>query len=134
VRKKIWLGLVLCLSVMTTGCRRSPDAIATFLTGRIGSYLGLDTEQQNRLDAVREEIFQARADTKEERSQLLGELRSQILSAEMDAGKLTELSERHRRMKQEKIVPRVLAKLIEFHKALTQEQKELIAHKLDTVE
>ena len=128
--KKIWVGFVLCLCLISTGCRKSPDAIASFLTARIASYLDLDEGQKLRLEAIREEFFRARAETLEERSRILSELRHQVLSTEMELGKLLELAYDHRRAAREKVFPRVLAKVIEFHRALRQEQKELIASKL----
>jgi hypothetical protein len=127
-KKGLIYGLLLILCLLGfTACRKSPEAKAAFVTGRISSYLDLDDSQKTKLDAVAQEILDVRSETQAQRGKILSELASQIRSEHLEPERLRALAREHRQEIGAKMIPRVLGRLIDFHHNLRPEQKEKIA-------
>jgi len=110
-------------------CRHTPEQRAEKIVKVISRQLKLNDDQRAKLEAVKVELKAAREASKPTRAEVLDTLISQVNGKELDAQVLRGLMEQ-RRAEVDRVSPNVIAKLIEFHATLTEQQKQKLAARL----
>lgn len=127
------LALVVLLPGMLalSACHRhrTPEERADWLASKIVKELDLDDQQKVKLEALKEEFLAARAEMRKEHEAMLDELLAQVQSEQLDQAKLLQLVERHQAA-QNRLAPRVIAKMAELHASLSPKQKAEAAEHL----
>ncbi len=125
------LAIISTLVVFLTGCfANSPEERAGWITDRIAYKLDLTDEQQEKLQAVKNEILKNREAMHQDRLQHLQQVKALVTADTLDTIAIKELIQaKVNRVKS--LSDPVLEKLVAFHASLTPEQKQQIADFLE---
>lgn len=105
---------------------------AGYVVEKISERLELNSEQREKLEAVKEALMQSRSQMREERKELMNQIIAQVQEAEMDQARVMELIEK-RMSRIDGMAQRVVGPIIEFHKSLNQVQREKIVNRLESL-
>lgn len=128
-KNKLAVMVAVLAAMSLVGCRRSPEEQAERIVKVLSRQLDLNDEQRAKLEAVKVEIQAARVEWKDNRADSLDTLIKQVKSKELDPTVLRSLVEQ-RRVEIDRLSPKVIAKVVEFHATLSDAQKEQVATKL----
>lgn len=103
-----------------------------YMVQHISEALDLTETQRQKLETVRDAFVQGRDDMKQERMDLVNQLITEVRKPVMDQALILDLVEQ-RKARFDAIAPRVLGPLIDFHGSLTDEQREKIVNRLETM-
>ena len=98
----------------------------------ISETLELTEAQRQKLEAVKDAFVQSRAEMKQEKVDLMNQLIEEVRKPVMDQALVMELIEK-RKAKFDVMAPRILGPVIEFHSSLTDEQKQKIVNRLESM-
>lgn len=121
---------------LLSGCHhegRNPEERLNRAMEEITTRLDLTDTQQNKLAEVKDEILKVREKNKGERLKIINELKSMVLSDQLDSMKAKRVFMRKQRLMRKEFDP-VFDKIKEFHATLTDEQKEKIVNRLEELE
>ena len=126
------IGILIAGLGLFTGCRRSsPAHKAEFMVDYISETLDLDATQQAQLNQIKNELMEKAQQMRDGRASMYGEIIAQLRSEEIDQARVTAIiSERRAQMNE--LIDLLVVRLAEFHKTLTQEQKEKLVAKIET--
>jgi Spy/CpxP family protein refolding chaperone len=115
-----------------SGCRRHGHAYkAEFVVDYISETLDLTEAQQEQLNQIKDELMEKarimHADKESMKEELVAQLRSEEIDQELVKAKISE-----HREQMDDLIDLIVARLAEFHKTLTPEQKEKLIAKLET--
>jgi Spy/CpxP family protein refolding chaperone len=115
-----------------SGCRRHSHAHkAEFMVDYISETLDLTESQQAQLNQIKDEIMekaqQMHADKESMHAELVAQLRSEEIDQDLVKAKIAQ-----HRAQMDDIIDLLVARLAEFHKTLTAEQKEKLVAKIET--
>ena len=128
----LMIGMLISGVAMFSGCRRhSHGHKAAFMVDYISETLDLNESQQAQLDQAKDEIMAKAQQMHADKASMHEELVAQLRSEEIDQVRVKELVAEHR-AKMDEIVDLTVARLAEFHKTLTPEQKEKLISKIET--
>jgi len=137
-RKRIlWIALPLVV-VMGAGA-----AVAGFkqhgghhdperMVQRISENLDLTDAQKMKLDAVKDALIEGRKAFREERTDTIDKVITEVSKQEMDESRIMALIE-ERTSRIDVIAPRVVGPMVDFHKSLDDEQRQKIVSLLETM-
>jgi Spy/CpxP family protein refolding chaperone len=117
------------LSVSACHRHRTPEERADWLAGKIAKELDLNDRQKEQLEAVKQEFLSARSEMAKDHQAVLDEVLAQVQQDRLDQPKLLQLLDQHHAL-QNRLAPRLLAKVAEFHAGLTAKQKAEAAERL----
>ena len=134
VKKKLTIGLIgvfVSAALLFSGCRsHSPHHKAEFMVDYIAETLDLSEEQRAQLDGIKEEfVTKARemhAQKETIHAELLAELRKEDISQETLKGLVAQ-----KRAQMDEMIDLAMARLVEFHKTLSPEQREKLVAKIE---
>ena len=134
VKKKLTIGLIgvfVSAAMLFSGCRsHSPHHKAEFMVDYIAETLDLNEEQRAQLDGIKEEfITKARemhAQKETIHAELLAELRKEDINQETLKGLVAQ-----KRTQMDEMIDLAMARLVEFHKTLSPEQREKLVAKIE---
>src|SRR5689334_17657646 len=118
-------SLVLFTAAFAGGrCRfADPERRAEFVVDRISDELDLNDTQKSKLDDIKKEVLAARKAHSEDRKGMVKQVIALIESDQWDAKAAESLIAKKRALV-DQVSPKVLAKVAEFHAALTPEQRK----------
>ncbi len=122
-------------AVLMTGCHRhhhDPEERADWLVHKVSKKLDLSDEQKLKLVAVRTELMQHYDKHRQDKSQMMDVLLSEVKKPQMDENVLMEMVNQHK-TRVDEVAPAVISKLIDFHRSLNDEQKQELVQKLQKV-
>ncbi|AFM13342.1 Spy/CpxP family protein refolding chaperone [Turneriella parva] len=123
-RVLIVLGAMTLLTA--AACRnwkhKSPEERAEWVTKKITKELDLNDSQKQTLAAIKADLLAKHAAEKTEREAQLKQFTELMRKDTIDQAKLTELKKKHQQMR-DRAEEQFLAKIVEFHKVLTPEQR-----------
>jgi Spy/CpxP family protein refolding chaperone len=115
-----------------SGCRRSShDHKAEFMVDYISETLDLDDSQQAQLNQIKDELMAKARQMHAGRDSMFEELVAQLRSEEIDQARVKVLIA-ERRAQMDDFIDLLVVRLAEFHKTLTQEQKDKLVAKIET--
>ena len=106
----------------------NPDRVVE----RISDRLDLNSDQQQKLDAVKDAFLQSRRDMRQEREDVINQVIEEIRKPEIDQTRVLELVEK-RKSRVDSIARQVLDPIIEFHKSLDETQREKVINRLESI-
>ena len=123
-RVLIVLGAMTLLTA--AACRnwkhKSPEERAEWVTKKITKELELNESQKQTLAAIKTDLLAKHAAEKAERDNQLRQFTELMRKDTIDQAKLAELKKKHQQMR-DRAEEQFLAKIVEFHKVLTPEQR-----------
>jgi hypothetical protein len=125
------IGVFIAGALVFTGCRsHSHQGRVEFMVDYIAETLDLTDPQREQLDGIKEE-FMAKAkevhDQKEAmHAEFMAELRKEDISQENLKGLIAQ-----KRAQMDEMIDLALARLVEFHKTLSTEQREKLVAKIE---
>lgn len=126
------IGMLISGVALFSGCRRSGYSHkAEFMVDYISETLDLNESQQAQLDQIKDELMAKAQQMHADKESLHEEMVAQLRSEEIDQVRVKALIAGHR-AKMDEIVDLVVARLGEFHRTLTPEQKEKLIAKIET--
>jgi Spy/CpxP family protein refolding chaperone len=126
------IGILIAGLGLFTGCRRSsPAHKAEFMVDYISETLDLDATQQAQLNQIKNELMEKAQQMRDGRASMYGEIIAQLRSEEIDQARVMAIIAEHRAQMNE-LIDLLVVRLAEFHKTLTQEQKEKLVAKIET--
>ena len=126
------IGILIAGLGLFTGCRRSsPAHKAEFMVDYISETLDLDATQQAQLNQIKNELMEKAQQMKDGRASMYGEIIAQLRSEEIDQARVMAIIA-ERRAQMNELIDLLVVRLAEFHKTLTQEQKEKLVAKIET--
>ena len=126
------IGILIAGLGLFTGCRRSsPAHKAEFMVDYISETLDLDASQQAQLNQIKDELLEKAQQMKAGRASIYGELVAQLRSEEIDQARVRAIIA-ERRAQMNELIDFLVVRVAEFHKTLTQEQKEKLVAKIET--
>ena len=126
------IGILIAGLGLFTGCRRSSHAHkAEFLVDYISETLDLDATQQAQLNQIKDELMEKAQQMRAGRASMYGEIIAQLRSEEIDQARVMAIIA-ERRAQMNELIDLLVVRLAEFHKTLTQEQKEKLVAKIET--
>ena len=126
------IGVLIAGLGLFTGCRRSsPAHKAEFMVDYISETLDLDATQQAHLNQIKNELMEKAQQMRAGRASMYGEIIAQLRSEEIDQARVMAIIAEHRDQMNE-LIDLLVVRLAEFHKTLTQEQKEKLVAKIET--
>ena len=135
VKKGLYLSFIALLLVSVAGfagCRRhSPYQKAEFMVDYVSETLDLNEGQKAHLDQIKEELLERGIQMHADKAAMHTELVAQLRSEEIDQDRLKAMVAK-KRVKMEEMIDLGIAKLAEFHKTLTPEQREKLVAKLES--
>ena len=105
---------------------------AEHMVQHISSTLELTDVQRQKLETVKDAFVQSRAEMKQEKVDLMNQLIEEVRKPVMNEALVMELIDK-RKAKFDIMAPRILSPLIEFHSSLTDEQREKIVNRLESI-
>ena len=136
-KKLLWIGvpILVVVGIGAAGAgykhfhgHHNPDRIVE----RISDRLDLTTDQQQKLDAVKNAFLQSRKDMRQEREDVINQVIEEIRKPEIDQARVMELIEK-RKSRVDSIARQVLGPIIEFHKSLDDAQREKVINRLESI-
>jgi Spy/CpxP family protein refolding chaperone len=126
------IGILVAGLGLFTGCRRSSHAHkAEFMVDYISETLDLDATQQAQLNQIKDELMEKAQQMRAGRASMYGEIIAQLRSEEIDQARVMAIIA-ERRAQMNELIDLLVVRLAEFHKTLTQEQKEKLVAKIET--
>ena len=126
------IGILIAGLGLFTGCRRSsPAHKAEFMVDYISETLDLDATQQAQLNQIKDELMEKAQQMRAGRASMYGEIIAQLRSEEIDQARVMAIIA-ERRAQMNELIDLLVVRLAEFHKTLTQEQKEKLVAKIET--
>jgi len=126
------IGILIAGLGLFTGCRRSsPAHKAEFMVDYISETLDLDATQQAQLNQIKNELMEKAQQMRDGRASMYGEIIAQLRSEEIDQARVMAIIA-ERRAQMNELIDLLVVRLAEFHKTLTQEQKEKLVAKIET--
>ena len=126
------IGMLISGVVLFSGCRRNGHSHkAEFMMDYISETLDLTESQQAQLDQIKDELMAKGQQMHADRASMHEEVVAQLRSEEIDQARVKALIAEHR-AKMDEIVDLAVARLAEFHRTLTPEQKEKLIAKIET--
>ena len=114
------------------GCRRSAhDHKAEFMVDYISETLDLDDSQKAQLNQIKDELMVKVRQMHTGKDSMFEEIVAQLRSEEIDQARVKALIA-ERRAQMDEFVDLLVVRLAEFHKTLTQEQKDTLVAKIET--
>lgn len=115
------------MAALTAGsCRnwkhKSPEERAEWVTKKITKELDLNESQKQTLAAIKTDLLAKHAAEKAERESQLRQFTELMRKDTIDTTKLAELKKKHQQLR-DRAEEQFLAKIVEFHKVLTPEQR-----------
>lgn len=99
---------------------------------RISATLELSGEQRQKLDTLKEAIVQGRKQMQADRTDVMNQIIMEIRKPEMDQSQVMELIKK-RMSRIDAMADRVVGPVVEFHKALNDDQREKIINRLESI-
>ncbi len=126
------IGMLISGVALFSGCRRNSHGHkAEFMVDYISEALDLTESQQEQLDQIKAELMAKAQGMHADKESMHEEVVAQLRSEEIDQALVKAKIAEHR-AKMDEIVDLVVARLAEFHKTLTPEQKEKLIAKIET--
>jgi protein CpxP len=126
------IGILIAGLGLFSGCRRSAhDHKAEFLVDYISETLDLDDSQKAQLNQIKNELMAKVRQMRAGKDSMFEELVAQLRSEEIDQARVKALIA-ERRAQMDEFVDLLVVRLAEFHKTLTQEQKDTLVAKIET--
>ncbi len=135
MKTALLVGLILIITagLVMAGCSRgghrfghgNPDKIVD----RITKKLGLDNGQKQQLTAIKNDIVSKKDQLRPDRSAIMGEIESQFKNDVVDEARLRAVIDTEK-AKLDEIANLAVAKISEFHKILTPEQRAMVVEKM----
>ena len=94
---------------------------------RISEKLELTDEQRQKLNAVKETLVSSRQQMRQERAETINRLIDEVKKPALDEAIIMELID-ERKARFEKILPRMVEPVIEFHRSLNEVQRQKIVN------
>jgi len=121
----------LIISLAISGCAsKSMSERADWMVKKVIRKIKLDKMQAAKLWGIKHKYFEIREGKKKERDGQFNELLSLIKSQDMSKKEVKDMIAKGRKM-QDEYFPEVFPLVKDFHKSLSQEQKEKVARWLD---
>jgi Spy/CpxP family protein refolding chaperone len=115
-----------------SGCRRGSHAHkADFILDYIVETLDLTENQQKQLNLIKDELMEKGEQMKAGRESMHEEIVAQLGSEEINQARMKNLIA-ERRAQIDEFIDLALARLVEFHKTLTPEQRDKLVAKIET--
>ena len=126
------IGVLISSLGLFSGCRRSSHAYkAEFMVDYISETLDLDDSQKAQLNQIKNELMAKVRQMRAGKDSMFEELVAQLRSEEIDQARVKALIA-ERRAQMDEFVDLLVVRLAEFHKTLTQEQKDTLVAKIET--
>jgi periplasmic protein CpxP/Spy len=126
------VGILISSLGFFSGCRRSSYADkAEFMVDYISETLDLNEIQQAKLNQIKDELMEKVRQMHADRASIREELLAQLRSEEIDQARVRAMIA-ERRAQMDAIIDLLVTRLAEFHKTLTQEQKDKLFAKIET--
>ncbi len=126
MKRILLLGILAMTAVSFSACRpwwhKTMQERAGYIAKKIGSKLDLNDSQQQKLNAMRDEVVKKLEANEKEMVQLSRDFEGLVRADKMDPKKLKELKDR-RTAVQTDVETVMMDKLVEFHGILTAEQR-----------
>ena len=134
--KKRWSIVMIALLIAAvagfSGCRSHSHANkAAFMVDYISETLDLSESQQEQLNRIKDELMEKAQQMRANRASVFQVLVAQLRREEIDQAQVKAMIAEHRAQMDE-IIDLIVDRLAEFHKTLTQEQKEKLISKIET--
>ena len=114
-----------------SGCRRhGGHHRAEFAIDYVTEVLDLNEVQQEQLDQIKDELVEKGRQMHANREAMHGEIILQLRSEEIDQERLKKLVD-DKRAQMDELIDLMIARLAEFHKTLTPEQREKLVAKIE---
>lgn len=134
VRKRLTIVLIcvfISSALLFSGCRsHSPNHKAEFMVDYLAETLDLDDGQRAQLDGIKEEFMvkakEMHAQKEAMHAEFMAELRKEVINSDNLKGLIAQ-----KRAQMDEMIDLALARLVEFHKTLSPEQKEKLVAKLE---
>ena len=134
VKKRLTIVLIcvfISAALLFSGCRsHSPNHKAEFMVDYIAETLDLDDGQKAQLDGIKEEFMakakEMHAQKEAMHAEFMAELRKEEISQENLKGLIAQ-----KRAQMDEMIDLALARLVEFHKTLSTEQREKLVAKIE---
>ena len=133
-KKKGIIGLAIacvCSLLLFSACKPQPRG--AFMFDYISEVLDLDEAQENKLEEIKSEIMAQVDIMHEDKDEMHGVIKQQLLGEVIDKDVVRQLVVDHR-AKMDTIIDLAIERLAEFHSALTLEQREKLVEKLEKFE
>lgn len=125
------VGVFISGALIFSGCRaHSPHGKAEFMVDYIAETLDLNERQRAQLDEIKEEFLAKARQTHAEKQAMHDELMAELRREEIDEQRVKALIAQKREQMAE-MMDLAVVQLAEFHRALTPEQREKLAAKLE---
>jgi Spy/CpxP family protein refolding chaperone len=135
VKKGLYILIITMLIASVagfSGCRRhSHTHKAEFMVDYISETLDLNESQQAQLNQIKDELMEKALQMHANKDSMHEELLTQLRSEEIDQTRVKAMIAEHRAQMDE-IIDLIVARLAEFHKTLTPEQKDKLVAKAET--
>jgi Spy/CpxP family protein refolding chaperone len=126
------IGMLIGGLGLLSGCRRSSSAHkAEFIVDYISETLDLNESQQAQLNQIKDELMAKAGQMRADRASMQEELLAQLRSEEIDQTRVKAMIA-ERRSQMDAIIDLMVVRLAEFHKTLSQEQKDKLVAKIET--
>ncbi|MBW2517625.1 MAG: Spy/CpxP family protein refolding chaperone [Deltaproteobacteria bacterium] len=134
VKKGLTISLI-CVFILAAlifnGCRsHSANHKAEFMVDYIAETLDLSDAQRVQLDEIKEEFLARAKEMHAQKEAMHAEFKAELLKEEIDQQRVRELMAQKREQMTE-MMDLAVARLAEFHKTLSPEQKEKLVAKLE---
>jgi Spy/CpxP family protein refolding chaperone len=134
VKKGLYISLIISLALgvaFLSGCRRHGGHHgAEFMVDYVSETLDLTETQQEHLARIKDELMEKGQQMRANRQAFHDEIISQLNSEEIDQERLIKAVD-EKRAQMEEMIDLVIARLVEFHRTLTPEQKTKLVAKLE---
>ena len=126
------IALLIAAVAGFSGCRPHSHANkAAFMVDYISETLDLSESQQEQLNRIKDELMEKAQQMRAGRASMYGEIIAQLRSEEIDQARVMAIIA-ERRAQMNELIDLLVVRLAEFHKTLTQEQKEKLVAKIET--
>ena len=99
---------------------------------RISETLELSSEQQQKLEVVKEAMVQGRTQMRADRTDVMNEIIAEIRKPEIDQERVLQLVE-ERISRIDGIARNLVGPVVDFHKSLSNEQREKVVNRLESI-
>lgn len=121
------------LGFLAAGCHRSPEEKMTAISEKIADKLDFNEQQKALLADIVAEMKKDFAEHKAQRASTRGDIKSMILSDDLDKAKVKEMI-KARQERMDSKIDKYLDRVAALHKTLTPEQKAELIEKLEKLQ
>lgn len=126
-----FIGIFISGALVFTGCRsHSHLGKAEFMVDYIAETLDLTEEQRAQLDEIKAEFIAKAQEMHAQKEVMHDAFMAELRKAEIDPGNLKDLIAQ-KRAQMDEMIDLAVARLVEFHKTLSPEQKEKLVTKIE---